>query len=110
MKTIKIVCHLGISMDCLVNFNPISQITKHILATGAISSPKTAIKLAKKSGSLNHFTNIIIKDSIKKTLQIMAKRAINAKKDLLNRLLMIMNKIQDKKITQKAFLVVGLSL
>jgi hypothetical protein len=40
----------------------------------------------------------------------MAKRAINAKKDLLNRLLMIMNKIQDKKITQKAFLVVGLSL
>ncbi len=97
-------------MDCLVNFNPSSQIAKQILATGAISRPKTAIKLAKKSGNLNHFTSITIKESTKKTLQIMANRAINAKKDLLKRLLIVMNKIQDKKITQKAFLVVGLSL
>jgi hypothetical protein len=47
---------------------------------------------------------------MKNTLQIMANRAINAKKDLLKTLLMLLNKIQDKKITQKAFLVVGLSL
>jgi hypothetical protein len=106
----KIVCHLGISMGCLVSFRPINQMPKQILATGAISKPKTAIKLAKKSGNLNHFTSIIIKERMKNTLQIMANRAINAKKDLLKTLLMLLNKIQDKKITQKAFLVVGLSL
>jgi hypothetical protein len=80
------------------------------LATGAISKPKTAIKLAKKSGNLNHFTSMIMREKMKNTLQIMANRAINAKKDLLKTLFMILNKIQDKKITQKAFLVVGLSL
>lgn len=106
----KIVCHLGISMVCLVSFSPINQMPKQILATGAISRPKTAIKLAKKSGNLNHFTSIIIRERMKNTLQIMANRAINAKKDLLKTLLMLLNKIQDKKITQKAFLVVGLSL
>jgi hypothetical protein len=33
---------------------PISQMIKQILATGAITKPKTALKLAKKSGNLNH--------------------------------------------------------
>ncbi len=106
----KIVCHIGISMAVLVSFNPISQMTKLILATGAISRPNTAIKLAKKSGNLNHFNSIIIKERMKNTLQIMANLAINAKKDLLKILFIISIKIQDKKITQKAFLVVGLPL
>ena len=94
----------------LVSLLPTSQIIKQILATGAISSPKTAIKLARKLGNLNHFKSMIIKERTKNTLQIMANRAINAKKVLLNILFIRFNKIQDKKITQKAFLVVGLLL
>jgi hypothetical protein len=44
----------------------------------------------------------------KKALQIIANLAINAKKALLKILLIVDIEIQDKKITQKGFLVVGL--
>ncbi len=43
-----------------------------------------------------------------KTLQIIASLPINAKKELLNIFFMRFYVLQDKKITQKAFLVVGL--
>ncbi len=89
---------------------PRNHNTKQILATGDISSPNTAIKLDKKSGNLNHFKSITIKERIKNILQIIANRAIKAKKVLLNIGFIYFNKIQDKKITQKAFLVVGLLL
>ena len=86
-----IVCQLGIKYTFRVHFTPNNQIKKVILATGDISSPKTAIKLAKKSGNLNHLKSIIIKESIKKTLQIIANREIKAKKPCVNIFLMILN-------------------
>lgn len=110
MKTITIVCDLGIFTDCLVNFIPNIHMPKLILATGDISRPKTAIKLAKKAGNLNHFKSIIIKLSIKNTLQIMASLAKNANTEFLKICFMGYNSLQDKKITEKGFLVVGLSL
>jgi hypothetical protein len=44
----------------------------------------------------------------KKALQIVANLAIKAKKALFKILLIVDIKLQDKKITQKGFLVVGL--
>jgi hypothetical protein len=64
---------------------------KDIFTTGDISSPKTAMKLAKKSGILNQLSSIFIKVSTKAILQIIARRAIKAKKDLLNKLPIVMN-------------------
>jgi hypothetical protein len=83
---------------------------KQILATGAITKPKTALKLAKKSGNLNHLYSMCITVSTKKTLQIIASRAIKAKNALLKILFILGIELQDKKITQKAFLVVVLRL
>lgn len=99
MISIKIVCQRGISILYFFSFSPINQIVKQIFTTGDISRPKTAIKLAKKSGILNHFKSIFIKESINAILQIMANLAIKAKNDLLNKLPMSLNSLQDKKIT-----------
>ena len=91
-------------------FIPINHSTKHILAIGDMTKPKTAKKLAKKSGNGTHLKNICIIVITKKALQIIANLAINAKKALLKILFMFDIRIQDKKITQKGFLVVGLCL
>lgn len=64
---------------------------KQIFTTGDISKPKMAKKLAIKSGILNHFKSIFIKESINATLQIMASRAIKAKNDLLNKFPIVTN-------------------
>lgn len=108
INTIKIVCQLGISTIVFVSLIPISHKTKQILAIGDITNPKMAIKLAKKSGILSHLKNICITVSTNKTLHIMANLAIKAKKALLKIWFIIWIKLQDKKITQKGFLVVGL--
>ena len=68
-----------------------NQIAKQILTTGDISNPKTAMKLARKSGILNHFKSIFIKESTNSKLQIIANRATKAKKDLLNKLPIVKN-------------------
>jgi hypothetical protein len=104
----KMVCHFGILASDLVNLIPINQRIKQILAIGAINSPNTAKKLAKKLGNGNHLKSIYIVVSTKKILQMIANLAIKAKKALLKKLLIKDNKLQDKKITQKGFLVVGL--
>jgi hypothetical protein len=87
---------------------PMNHRVKQILATGDMTSPKTAMKFAKKSGNLNHLYSMCITVRTKKTLQMIANLAINAKKALLKIALIICIEVQDKKITQKGFLVVGL--
>ena len=86
-----IVCQTGISTLVFLIFRPSNHIAKQIFTTGDISNPNTAMKLAKKSGILNHFKSIFIKESTNAKLQIMAKRAIKAKKDLLNKLAIVKN-------------------
>ena len=108
MKTITIVCQIGISILFLSSIVTIHAKAKPMLSIGATTKPKIAMKLAIKSGMANQENNIFITLNKKVRLQIMAKRAINAKRDLLKRLAIFLNCIQDKKITQKAFLVVGL--
>jgi len=86
-----IVCQPGTLIEAFVNFIANSQMQKLILAAGDISKPKTAIKLARKSGNLNHFKNMIISDSTKKTLHIMANFARKPKTELLKICFMLFN-------------------
>ena len=57
MTKLNIVCHLGMLTTLLVNKLIRNQITNNRFAKGAISSPKTAIKLAKSLGILSHEKN-----------------------------------------------------
>ena len=91
MNRIKIVCQTGISILYLSSLMTMNQMVKLILTTGEATKPKIAIKLAIKLGILNHLNSIFIKLNANAKLQIMANRAIKAKKDLLNRFPMVLN-------------------
>jgi len=82
---------MGTATSLFFNFKPIHQIAKQIFTTGDISKPKIAMKLAIKSGILNHFKSIFIKESTNAILQIIASRAIKAKNDLLNKFSIVVN-------------------